>query len=194
MSRVCPAPSFPLCIPTFPHSLPCPFLQPARISSTLQFLAAAQHLPETPFLIWSATASRKKSHDTDTVAPFGHGSDLTGNHGSRKRGVQSLYVNYKRQSSITRLQSSHRALTLAPVVMKIKELECRCQPAVALEVARRGIQRARERKTGGTTQAEARGLCEVLGQRKGELNCQGDNPSYRRGVGYWVVNQIDGER
>lgn len=85
-------------------------------------------------------------------------------------------------------------MTLAPVVMKIKELECRCQPAVALEVARRGIQRARERKTGGTTQAEARGLCEVLGQRKGELNCQGDNPSYRRGVGYWVVNQIDGER
>lgn len=55
--------------------------------------------------------------------------------------------------------------------MKIKELECRGQPAVALEVARRGMRGAQE--TGGTTQAEARGVRDVLGQRKGEPSCQG---------------------
>lgn len=32
---------------------------------------------------------------------------------------------------------------------------------------------AQEMKTGGTLQAEARGLLKVLGQRNGELNCQG---------------------
>ena len=121
----------------------------------------------------SHSQQKEESYDTDTVAPFGHGSDPTGNHGSRKRGIQSLYVNYKRQSSTAWLQSSHQGLTLAPVVMKIKELECQGQPAVALEVARRGMWGAQERKTGGTTQAESRGLREVLGQRKGEPNCQG---------------------
>lgn len=73
----------------------------------------------------SHSQEQEEPYDTDKVAPSGHGSDPTGNYGSQKRGVQSLCVNYKRQSSTTWLQSSRQGLTLAPVVMKIKELECR---------------------------------------------------------------------
>lgn len=86
----------------------------------------------------SHSQEQEELYDTDMVAPFGHGNDPTGNHGSQKSGIQSLYVNYKRQS-FAWLQSSHQGLTLPPVVLKIKELECRGQPAFALKVTRRGI-------------------------------------------------------
>ena len=73
----------------------------------------------------SHSQEQEEPYDTDKVAPFGHGSDPTGNHGSQKRGVQSLCVNYRRQRSTAWLQSSRQGSTLAPVVMKIKDLECR---------------------------------------------------------------------
>lgn len=87
--------------------------------------------------------------------------------------------------------------------MKIKELESQGQPEAALKVARRGIQGVWERKTGSTKQAEALGLHEVLGQRKGGLNCQSfgrlhphlpQSLSTEGVVNYWVVSQINNER
>ena len=79
------------------------------------------------------------------VAPFGKDSEYTGKTwplkgALGKKRYRILIINNKRQSGTKRLQSSSQGLTLAPVEIKIKELESHGHSGPALEVARKGIQ------------------------------------------------------